>query len=84
MAASRKNNTLNGKIERYIETYGDSTVGSKKVKYLYENNGTYEEICHIMGIDYNKYRESSYAENTPKKSVFQVFLTKARRFLKRI
>ena len=52
----RSNCRLNDLIERFIENYHGTSIGSD-IRNMYENGSSYESICDRMGIDYDDYRE---------------------------
>ena len=52
----RNNYRLNHEIERFIEQYDGTSIGSD-VRNMYENGTSYEHICERMGIDFTDYEE---------------------------
>lgn len=52
----RSNYRLNDLIERFIENYNGTSIGSD-IRNMYENGSSYESICDRMGIDYGDYKE---------------------------
>ena len=52
----RSNHRLNELIERFIDNYHGTSIGSD-IRNMYENGSSYESICDRMGIDYDDYME---------------------------
>ncbi|MBE6677961.1 MAG: hypothetical protein E7597_04115 [Ruminococcaceae bacterium] len=51
---NRNNNYLNVEIERYIEQYWGTSIGTS-VRNMYENGTDYEKICDMIGWDYDDF-----------------------------
>lgn len=50
----RSNHQLNIVIERFIDNYYGTAIGSD-IKNMYENGSDYESICDRMGIEIEDY-----------------------------
>ena len=54
--ADRSNHKLNTEIERFIDAYDGTAIGSD-IQNMYENGTSYEYICDYLGWNFEDYEE---------------------------
>lgn len=54
--SDRSNIRLNEEIKRQINLW-DGTIHGQTIKNMYENGSDYENICEVMQINYEDYKE---------------------------